>query len=308
MRLNFTIKCFLLFCLTSFAFFNSDLKAAQLSGSYTIDSTQVASSTNFKNLNSAITFLTSAGARSDGGPSNSAPFGISANTMFDFTGSITTHIEYVDIPAIPGVNDTTRVYIYGHGHTIQFNCSAANYFLLRLTGASYLNIDSLNLKTTNTQYGWGIQLRSNSNFNTFTNCTIDLTTISTVSTGSAVGITFTNSTTSVTTSGANGANNLFFNNTILGHPTTGGPYYAITICPQTSSATVSANKFINNTIQNFFYSGFYLTNTNGTLLRGNSISNPTRTSTTTIYPISVWNGSRSDTSQYTNNKSLFGRK
>lgn len=295
MRLNFTIKCFLLFCLTSFAFFKSDLKAAQLSGSYTIDSTQVASSTNFRNLNSAITFLTSAGARSDGGPSNSAPFGISANTMFDFTGSITTHIEYVDIPAIPGVNDTTRVYIYGHGHTIQFNCSAANYFLLRLTGASYLNIDSLNLKTTNTQYGWGIQLRSNSNYNNFTNCTIDLTTISTVSTGSAVGITFTNSTTSVTTTGANGAYNLFFNNTILGHPTTGGPYYAVTICPQTSSTTVSANKFINNTIQNFYYSGFYLTNTNGTLLRGNSISNPTRTSTTTIYPISVWNGSRSDT-------------
>ncbi|MFY8021537.1 MAG: T9SS type A sorting domain-containing protein [Bacteroidia bacterium] len=295
MKLNFTIKCFLLFCLTSFVFFSHQVNATQLSGSYTIDSTQVASSTNFKNLNSAITYLTSAGIRSDGGPSNTAPFGVNGNVMFDFTGSITTHIEYVDVPVIPGVNDTTRVYIYGHGHTIQFNCSAANYFLLRLTGASYINIDSLNLKTTNNQYGWGIQLRSNSNYNNFTNCTIDLTSVSTVSTANAVGIAFSNSTTSPTTSGANGSFNLFYNNTILGHPTTGGPYYAISICPQTSSATVSSNKFINNTIQNFYYSGFYLTNTNGTLLRGNSISNPTRTSTTTIYPISVWNGSRSDT-------------
>lgn len=295
MKLKFTTKSFLLFSLMSFVLFTGKVEATQLSGAYTIDSTQVASTSNFKNLNSAITFLTSAGARSDGGPSNSAPFGISGNVMFDFTGSITTHIEYVDIPVIPGVNDTTRVYIYGHGHTIQFNCSSANYFLLRLTGASYINIDSLNFKTTNTQYGWGIQLRTNSNWNTFTNCTIDLSTISTVSTGGAVGIAFSNSTTSVTTTGANGANNLFYNNTIIGHPTTGGPYYAVSICPQTSAATVSANKFINNTIQNFYYSGFYLTNTNGTLLRGNMISNPTRTSTTTIYPISVWNGSRNDT-------------
>jgi hypothetical protein len=102
MRLNFTIKCFLLFFLTSFAFFNSELKAAQLSGSYTIDSTQVASSTNFRNLNSAITFMTSANSRTDGGPSNSVPFGVSGPVIFDFTGSILTHIEVVDIPVITG--------------------------------------------------------------------------------------------------------------------------------------------------------------------------------------------------------------
>ena len=170
MKLKFTTKSFLLFSLMSFVLFTGKVEATQLSGAYTIDSTQVASASNFKNLNSAITYLTSAGARSDGGPSNSAPFGVSGNVMFDFVGSITTHIEYVDIPTIPGVNDTTRIYIYGHGHSIQFNCSAANYFLLRLTGASYINIDSLNFKTTNTQYGWGIQLRTNSNWNSLIQC------------------------------------------------------------------------------------------------------------------------------------------
>ena len=96
MKLKFTTKSFLLFSLMSFVLFTGKVEATQLSGAYTIDSTQSASASNFKNLNSAITYLTSAGARSDGGPSNSAPFGVSGNVMFDFVGSITTHIEYVD--------------------------------------------------------------------------------------------------------------------------------------------------------------------------------------------------------------------
>lgn len=284
-----------IFCLAVLlSFWGKESRATQLSGTYTIDSTQAATATNFRNLNSAFIYMTSAGARTDGGPSNSAPFGVSGPVVFEFAGSILIHDDQVEIPVIPGVSSTNTVRVAGKGHTIQYNCNVTLRHVIRFTGANWVTLDSLTIKTTNATYGWGIHFWTNANNNQVRNCTIDISAVTSTSSVNSVGICFTNSTTSVTTAGANGANNLFTDNTILGHPTTGGPYYAVTLLPQSSSATASNNKFIRNVIQNFFYNGFYLSNTNGTLLKDNIISNPTRTSTTTIYAISLWNGNRSD--------------
>ena len=63
--------------------------ATQLSGTYTINPAAPASTTNFKNIYSAITYMNGIlignGGRSDGGPNNSAPFGVSGPVIFNLS-------------------------------------------------------------------------------------------------------------------------------------------------------------------------------------------------------------------------------
>lgn len=270
-------------------------RAVQLSGTYTIDSSSAATATNFRNLNSAITYMTGSGTRSDGGPSNTSPFGVSGPVVFNFTGSINIYNDQIEIPVIPGASGVNTITINGNGRTIQAACNATFPYIIRLTGADFIRLQNCTLRTTTTTHGWGIHLWQNADSNIFTNNVIDLSTVTTTSSVAAVGITFTNSNTSVTTSGPNGRDNLFFNNTIIGHPTTGAPFYAVTICPQSNAATYSGNKFYGTVLRNIFSYGFYLTNTNSTVISGSEIFNTTRTSLSTFYAISVWNASRNDT-------------
>lgn len=269
-------------------------RAVQLSGTYTIDSSSAATATNFRNLNSAITYMVGSGNRSDGGPANSAPFGVSGPVVFNYTGSINIHNDQIEIPVIPGASGINTITINGNGRTIQAACNATLPYIVRLSGADFIRLQNCTLRTTTTTHGWGIHLWQNADSNIFTNNVIDLSAVTTTSSTAAVGITFTNSNTNVTTSGANGRDNLFFNNTVVGHPTTGAPFYAVTICPQSSAATYSGNKFYGTVLRNIFSYGFYLTNTNSTVISGSEIFNTTRTSLSTFYGISVWNGSRND--------------
>src|SRR5690606_25109157 len=86
----------------------------------------------------------------------------------------------------------------------------------------------------------------------------------------------------------------------------GGNYYGIVHIPSNSAANPTYNKIINNTIQNFYTAGIYNAYSNGTIIMGNAISNPIRTSTTTLYGIYCLNGSRSDTIMNNIVESPFG--
>ena len=271
------------------------VKAAQLTGYYTINSTVPASTTNFQNLTSAITYMTSANVRTDGGPANSAPFGVSGPVIFDFASGTGPYVEQVTIPLIPGATPTNNVVFNGNGCVIQFNPTAqATAHIIKLSGAKHVTLDSLIIRSTNTQFGWGVHFVSSADSNTVSRCLIDLTGLTTLSFNGAAGIVFSSSTTSLTSTGANGTGNTIINNTISGNPTSGNPYYGITLC-MSSSATPTRNRIINNVIQNFYNYGIYMTQTNGTVIRGNTIRNPNRTSNTTLYGIYAISGSRNDT-------------
>ncbi len=295
MKNNLYLLCGkLLLLLAAIAGF-SPANAVQLSGFYTINSTAPASSTNFQNLTSAITYITSANVRTDGGPVNAAPFGVSGPVIFDFASGSGPYTEQVTIPFITGATPSNNIVFNGNGCVIQFNPTAqATAHIIKLSGAKHVTLDSLTIRSTNTQFGWGIHFIASADSNTVSRCLIDLTALSVLNSTGAAGIVFSNSTTSVTTSGANGTGNTIINNTISGNPTTGNPYYGISLCLN-SSATPSRNRIINNVIQNFYNYGIYMTQTNGTLIRGNTIRNPTRTSNTTIYGIYAISGSRNDT-------------
>lgn len=269
--------------------------ATELSGTYVIDSTQTPSATVFRNIRSAITFLTSANARTDGGPSNSAPFGVNGPVVFNVVASTGPYLEQVLIPTIPGASPINTITINGNGNTLQFVGNATDLYGFRLSGAKYVTINNFVIKPMNVQYAWGVHFYLLSDSNTVSNCTIDFANVTTVST-SSVGIVFSNSTTSATTSGAATTcrGNIIINNTILGHAS-GGPYYGITIFPTNTSTTVTGNKIINNTIQNFYNYGIYGSYNNGMRIEGNTMRNPSRTSNTTVAGVAIFNGSRRDT-------------
>lgn len=274
------------------------VKAVELSGVYTIDSTQTASTTNFRNLNSAITFMTSANPRSDGGPANAAPFGVNGPVTFNFTGSIDIYTDQVIIPAIPGASTTNRIVINGNGKTIQFSCTTANYSIIRLQGAKHVTLDSIYLKHLNATYAWGIHFYQNADSNVVNDCTIDFGLVTT--TGStAVGIVFSNSLTSATTTPTTagigtGQANIISNNYIKGS-TNGGPYYGMTILPKNTQSTFSGNKIFNNILENIYYIGIYMSYTNSTLVANNIFRNPTKTSFITQQCIYMVSGASRDT-------------
>ncbi len=93
-------------------------RAAQVSGTLTIDANSPASATNFQNFNSLIAYLTSANTRSDAGPSNSAPFGVSGPLVVDVVANSGPYTEQVVFPNITGASATNSITINGNGNTI----------------------------------------------------------------------------------------------------------------------------------------------------------------------------------------------
>ncbi len=290
----------MLFC------FSNKIKAVQLSGSYTIDSTQTPSGTVFRNLQSAITYLTSANTRSDGGPSNSAPFGVSGPVTFTFATGTVNYVGQVVIPNIPGANNTNRVVINGNGNVLQALCTATAPAIIQFSNADYVTLQNLTIRSLDVTNAWGIHFTLGSDSNIVENCNIEITSVTSTSSTSSAGIVFSNSNTSPTTSGANGYRNIIRNNTIKGHPTSGGMYYGIVGFPATSGTIISRNQFLNNTIENFFNSGIYWGNSNGTVFRKNVLRRPTKTTLTTTYGFNLNNSSRNDTFDNNTITNLFG--
>jgi hypothetical protein len=271
----------------------NQVKATQLSGVYIIDTLGTPSATVFRNFSSAITYLTSADPRSDGGPSNSAPFGVSGPVIFNVAPG--TYQEQVIIPNILGASDVARVTFLGNGAILQAVCNVSNYSVLRLSNADYITIKNLTIRTLDATYGWGIHFYLGSDYNLIDSCNIQITSVTSTSSANSAGIVFSNSLTSPTTSGANGYFNQITNNTIDGHPTSGGMYYGIVGFPATGATVISRNKFVNNLIRNFFYSGIYWGNSNGALFKNNTITRTTKTTLTTTYGFYLTNASRLDT-------------
>lgn len=278
----------LLNCLGTF-----NANAAQLSGTYVIDTNGTPSATVFRNFNSAITFLTSGDPRSDGGPANSSPFGVSGPVTFVVANG--TYQEQVIIPNIPGATDSTRVTFLGNNAILQAVCNTTNYSVLRLQNADFVTISKLTIRTLDANIGWGIHFFQGSDNNIIDSCNIQITSVTSTSSNNSAGIVFSNSLTSPNAAGVNGYFNRITNNTIDGHPTSAGMYYGIVGFPATGATIVSRNKFINNVIRNFFYAGVQWGNSNGGLFKNNLITRTTKTSITTTYGFYMQSAHRLDT-------------
>ncbi len=259
-------------------------RATQVSGTLTIDAGQAASSTNFQDFSSLITYLTTANTRNDAGPANSAPFGVSGPLVVDVVANSGPYTGQVVFPNITGASATNTITINGNGNIIQFApTSTADMAIVRFNNGDFYRLKNLTIRTTSTLYGWGIHFYLGSDDNIIDSCNIDISTVTSTTAANSAGIVWSNSLTSLTTTGVNGYRNIISNNMVRGNPTGAGMYYGIVGAPATSSTTVSANKFYNNIIQDFYMYGVYWNNGNSTTFDGNTIRRTTKTSFSTTY-------------------------
>lgn len=195
--------------------------SAPLSGTYTINPTGTAIN-NFTRFGSADSALIACG--------------VSGPVEINVTPGI--YNENLIIPAIPGASAINTVKFLGGGATLQFNCDANNISVVRLQGAKHITIDSLNIRTTNANFGWGVHFFQNADSNVIRRSVIDISTVTSSTANNSAGVVFSNSTSSNNTSGANGRFNTIEYNIIKGHPTSSGMYYGIVGYPQASGIYV----------------------------------------------------------------------
>jgi gliding motility-associated-like protein len=227
-----------------------------VSGTYTINSAVVTGGTNFQSFSDAVSFI---------------ECGVSGPVVFNVVTGSGPYDEQVVIPAIPGASATNTITFNGNGATIHYKSTVnTKPAVIKLDGADYITINNLKITADGSgysEYGFGIHLTNDADFNTISNCTIlsDLLSDAQNFTG-------------ITISGGN-----FFtdedskcdNNTISGNTITGG-FYGITLYGSINLAAGN-NKIINNTIQDFHQTGISVQGTFNLLIENNEISRSART-------------------------------
>ncbi|MCY7291082.1 MAG: hypothetical protein LH615_02770, partial [Ferruginibacter sp.] len=107
----------------------------QLSGTYTINPAGAATTTNFKNVASALIFM-NGGSRTDGGPNNIAPFGISGPVVFNMTpGNYAESITVSITTGVSAINTITIQKLPASVGEVIFNTSVTS-------GLSIFNMNS----------------------------------------------------------------------------------------------------------------------------------------------------------------------
>jgi parallel beta-helix repeat protein len=216
-----------------------------------------------------------------------------ANTLSSHgvCGAITVNVTNGTYPGklyfgpISGTSSVNTININGNGATISAAPTSADRYVVRLDGVQYLTLDSLVIVGTDATYGWGVHLMNNANNNTISNCTIDLTAVTSTSSLNSSGILASNSTSSMTTGGYTASNCTFSGNTIMGGASNGGLYYAIRLNGTTAGEGAADNTIINNTIVDGYIYNIYLNDTRGTLVSGNDISRAGKLTVSTFYGI-----------------------
>jgi len=236
---------------------------AQMSGSYTIDATAAASSTNFV---SWTAFATAFNAAAITGP-----------VTVDVKSSINIGAAFVTLNANAGSSSTNTLTINGNNTTMTY---ASTYAALRLNGVDYMSIKNMTIENNTTTPG-AIWITNQSDYNTIDNVTMYLS-ANTVATSGAYYVAMSTSVSSPTstgsaatgTTGQPGIGNTISNCLMYTQSGGVGPYYGISLCGNTSNYTTTAqnNTASGNTIKNFYYYGVYQAYTNGNVIKNNDIS------------------------------------
>ncbi|WP_309790397.1 T9SS type B sorting domain-containing protein [Filimonas zeae] len=211
--------------------------------------------------------------------------GIKGPVVFNVVNNPTPYTEQLVIPAISGTSAVNTVTVNGNNAVITaVSSNDVQRAVIKLDGADHIILNNLVVKAagnTASQYGYGIHLLNNADSNTVKGCTITVDAVLTSSNYAGIVV---NGGHSFVSGSANGFcdDNLFEANTIE------GGYYGIAVIG-IAATPVKRNKFINNSIKNFYYYGIYVYG--GTLqteIEGNDLSRPGRpASSTSVYGIAV---------------------
>jgi hypothetical protein len=215
-----------------------------LAGTYTINKVLPASATNYQNFAAAIQDLTNCGI---GGP-----------VVFNISGGIYT--EAFTVGNINGASATNTITFNGNGNTLVNPSATAD--ALKLDGAKYFRFNNLIVEADlAVNSGAVIALINGAQYNNFTGCTFTHSTTITGTNASQAVAVFSGS-----------SNNIFQNNTII------GGQYGIQNAGTTTVKNLN-NQFIGNTVKDQSNYGISCAYDTGSLVEGNDISRPTRTTT-----------------------------
>jgi trimeric autotransporter adhesin len=241
--------------------------AVQLSGTYTINPSLPASTTNFQNIRSAVTYMTSTGARADAGPANSGTVGV--NGPVEFLIAIGTFNEQVNIPAITGASTTNTVTFRGAGRSTTIltfaTADANNRHTLRLNLATNVTFRDMTIRGTGATHAWVVHVMGlNSNNNKFKNCLIEVSGTGSTSTSTNYIAVVLNNSATATTTGTR------IDGTEIDSCDINNGYYGVLAAGAASNLHVGL-KISNSRINNSYLYGIYATYANGINIHNNFI-------------------------------------
>ncbi len=235
---------------------------AGLSGNtYTINNNQPTGGGNFHSFHDAIVALSC---------------GITGPVTFNVAPGSGPYNEQVVIPQIGGASPLNTITINGNNTLIRHtSVNPAERATVKLDGADYVTINQLTIEingAAGNEYGYGIHIIHNANFNTIHDCDINVNTTSS-SNGSDkyAGVVINGD--AQAPLGVNYADcdiNIIKDNTI-----TGG-FYGIILSGNSESSTITGNVLTGNTILDFYGYGIYASNNSIAVIEGNDISRPDR--------------------------------
>ncbi len=235
-------------------------------GMYTIDQTQPTAGTNYNSFADAIADLTC---------------GVTGAVTFNVLNG--PYNEQITLPQVQGVSSTNTVTFNGNGNVLEFTPTSADRHVVQFDGLDYTTFDNFTFRTNATLYGWLIHLYNESEFNTLSNNTFDLTSLTSVSSSNSGAIVLSGSTTSYLTDGNNANNLTISGNTFNGSLADG--YNLININGEGGVTGTGADNFVieNNTFNNFYNTALYIDNMNNGVVRGNTFQNPASTDLSTTF-------------------------
>ena len=274
-----TIKSVRLCLVASLLLTIAETAWGQMSGTYTIDNTAAASSTNFRNFQSFANQLSGL-SRTDGGPAITGAGTWSGNITVNVGRTSGPYNEQVTWRAPLSNTGGFRVQVNGRMRNVWFNAGTTSKFTMQFNGASNITIDSLDIDGTSASNAFVVHFIGGANNIIIENSTIDAPNITNTSTSTTLVsalIAFSNSattlTTTTTTRGRNGFNVTIRNNQLRGGSGVAGPSYGVYMAGQTSDWTSFDynNNIINNKIVNCYFRYIYLDYIGGTQIIGNEM-------------------------------------
>jgi hypothetical protein len=236
-----------------------------LNGTYSINSANPTTGTNFATFGEAIDVLNCAG--------------VSGPVTFNVAPNSGPYNERLVFGEINGTSAANTVTINGAGNTVSYATTTSERIMLVLNGTKYLKIDDLVFSPTGTTYGWGANIYGGAQYDTISNCTFNITASASTTSSYTAGIAFSGSNTTVTTAG-NAKYCAIINNQLNGPTGTGGMLHGIVLTSGTDSNLVAGN-----TVANFYSYGIYNSAGKGNLIKDNTIHRAAKTSVSTFYGI-----------------------
>jgi PKD repeat protein len=258
----------------------SGVSFGAFSGTYTIDATQAASSTNYKSFTALFGDLYNS-TRTDGGTANGA--GVTGPVIVNVVKGTGPYTEQVTFYQYSGISATNNIVINGNGNTLQFSAtSSSTAHTVLFNGADFITIDNLVILATNATNGRNVHFMNDARNNTISNCTLQMPNMTSTSSNNAY-VCLTQGTSSMQTYGVYGQDNTITGCT-MNSITNGGPYSAIAVMDESSGSTIRKNTFSNNKIRDFRNYGFWIYYAFQQTIKGNEIYNSTSSNyATTIY-------------------------